>query len=36
MIDPLFFILKTLNKILERITGIFLFIFENYFPNTPS
>ena len=35
MSDPLFLILNTLKTILERITGIFSFIFTNYFPDTP-
>ena len=35
MTDPLFIILRTLNIILERITGIFFFIFTNYFPDEP-
>ena len=35
MNDPLFLILKMLNLILSRITGIFSFIFTNYFPENP-
>ena len=35
MSDPLFLILNTLKTILDRITGIFSFIFVNYFPDTP-
>lgn len=35
MTDPLFFTLKSLKIILERITSIFSFIFTNYFPEDP-
>ncbi len=35
MTDPLFIILSSLKTMIERITGIFSFIFINYFPDTP-
>lgn len=37
MRDPMFLILKSLNLLLVRLTGIFIFIFSNYFPSpTPD